>query len=111
MVGSEACMLLENCGRKVVLGKTYPSYGSKHSNTSVSDLSLAVTLGLRDSEGGGIGEFEGIEEAHGSRDTGEGKHVFLASEVSGSGGLQNQEAKRVSWCVSVGSRDKIALCG
>lgn len=65
----------------------HPTESGKHSNTSVGQLSLAVTLGLGDSKGGGVSELDGIEEAQGSRDSGEGKHVVLATGALGGSGL------------------------
>ena len=66
-----------------------PTEGSKHGHTAMSDLSLAVTLGLRDGEGRGLGELQGIEESHGCTDAGEGEHVVLATGA-GSGSLQSR---------------------
>ncbi len=57
----------------------------------MGQLSLAVTLGLGDSEGGGVGELDGIEEAQGGRDSGEGKHVVLTAGALGGSGLYRKE--------------------
>lgn len=55
-----------------------PAESGKHGNTAVGNLGLAVALGLRDGEGGGVGEADGVEETRGGGDAGEGEHVLLA---------------------------------